>query len=361
MLEAVLIGDLHTDGMTADLGPEANRLQVAEVARAEAWAVRNNISEVWYLGDVCNKSKMSYEAHELLLDLWSTYPHLKRRVILGNHDFDEVGAHSLRLMEKLIEKGGLTNVFIYTRPTREVIGGVKVNFLPYPFPHIDEEDLLDGGIDTYEDCINVSHFEVKGSKRDNGSAGTSKMKVAQDCQWVMGHLHTPHDVGNVHYVGTLFQRNFGESDDKSFTHLKARIHDKEFQCKLMRIKHEAAFKLINLDVATAADLKKVTTNRLHKYKLFISAAVRVPDQFMVDHPNVVRQDNYRTHKERDALVHQRVVLNQTCDQDDPFDFADYLDVKASHLTDKQRARADAIMTEIRGVLEAPTIESLTNG
>lgn len=358
MLNVVLIGDLHLDGMTADLGPEANRLQMAEVARAEAWAVRNDVDEVWYLGDVCNKSLMSYGAHELLLDQWSLYPHLKRRVILGNHDFDEVGAYSLRLMDKMVDQM-LPHVRIYTRPETEVIGGVTVNFLPYPFPDVDPEDMPDGF--DLEDAVNVSHFEVKGSKRDNGSAGTSKQTVAKDCLWVMGHLHTPHDVGNVHYVGTLYQRNFGEDLVKSFTHLKARIKDKEFEYKLNRIPHDAAFKLINLDVERIADLNKVTGNPLHKYKLFISAAVRVPDQFRVDHPNVVRDDSYRTTKERDALINQRVILNQTCDQDDPFDFADYLDVKASHLTDKQRKRADQIMTEIRGVLEAPTIESLVNG
>lgn len=354
MLNALLIGDLHLDGMTADLGPEANRLQVAEVARAEAWAVRNGIDEIFYHGDVSNRPSLSYDAHELLVDQWSTYPHLKRRVILGNHDFNEVGSHSLRLMQKMIDKGALPNVTIYVEPTQVRIGGVKVNFLPWPYPNEDcDLDL--------EDCINVSHFEVKGSMRDNGSAGTSKKTVAKDCLWTMGHLHTPHDVGNVHYVGTLYQRNFGEDEEKSFTHLKARIVDKELQTKLLRVPHEAAFKLVNLNVEKLADLKKVSRNPLHKYKLFVSAAVRVPDQFLVDHPNVVRQDNYRTTRERDALIHQRIVLTQSCDQDDPFDFADYLDVKASHLTDDQRKRAEQIMTEIRGVLEAPTIESIANG
>lgn len=359
MLNAVIIGDLHLDGMSADLGPEANRLQVAEVARVESWAVRNEVSEVWYPGDVCNSSKMSYEAHELLMDQWQQYPHLIRRVILGNHDFDEVGSHSLRLMEKIVASGALPNVHIYTRPTTEFIGGVRVNFLPYPFPDMDPEDMPDDF--QLEDAVNVSHFEVKGSKRDNGSAGKSKTLVAKDCQWIMGHLHTPHDVGNVHYVGTLYQRNFGESEEKSFTHLKARVKNKEFECKLARVPYVAKFRLVNLNVETSADLKKVTNERLHKYKLFVSAAVRVPDQFLVEHPNVVRQDNYRTTKERDALIHQRIILNQTCEQDDPFDFEDYLDVRHTHLTDKQRKRATQLMTEIRGKLEAPTVESLANG
>lgn len=359
MLSALLIGDLHLDGMSADLGTEANRLCVREVAKAEAWAVRQGIDEIWYLGDVCNKTSMSYEAHELLVDQWSLYPHLRRRVILGNHDFAEVGSHSLRLLEKMVDKGTLPTVTIYTRPVTEIIGGVRVNFLPYPFPNIDPEDMPEGF--DLEDAVNVSHFEVKGSKRDNGSPSGAKATVAKDCLWVMGHLHTPHDVGNVHYVGTLYQRNFGESDEKSFTHLKARIVDKEFEYKLNRVPHEAAFKLINLNVEQTSDFQKVTNNPLHKYKLFISAAVRLTDKFLVDHPNVVRHDSYRTAKERDALIHQRIILTQTCEHDDPFEFEDYLDTKHDYLTDSQRKRATQIMTELRGRLEAPTVESLTNG
>lgn len=355
VLNVAVIGDLHLDGMTADLGPDANRLQVAEVGKAEAWAVRNGIDEIWYVGDLSNGVVMSYDAHELLWAQWRLYPHLRRRVIVGNHDFEELGRHSLRLLKKMAEHGNLPNVFIYDEPTREVLDGVPVNFLPYPYPYLQPDQKV-----CTKNAINVSHFEVGGAVRDNGSVSRSDTDV--EGTWIMGHLHTPQDLGapkgkpnstrRVHYVGTLYQRNFGESLPKSFTHLQARMHEGKLQTKLRRIDHDPAFKLINLDVQTAADLKKVTRNPLHKYKLFISAAVKVPDQFLADHPNVVRDQRYRNKRERDVLVEQKMVVSQECAQDDPFDsLGDYLEVRHPELTKAQRQRALKISEEIRAGLQ----------
>ena len=342
VLDAVLIGDLHLDGMSADLGPDANRLQVAEVGKAEAWAVRNRVNEVWYLGDLCNRAVMSYEAHELLLAQWSLYPHLKRRVILGNHDWDEQGRHSLRLLKKVIEHGGLDHVHIYEEATREKIAGVPVNFLPYPYPDVEVDFKT-------RNCINVAHCEVKGSLRDNGTDSSSQVELDTDGFWVLGHLHTPHDVSDwAHYVGTLFQRNFGEALPKSFTHLKARMHNGKLQTKVYRIDNKPAFQLINLDVQQQSDLKQVTKNPLHKFKLFVSAAVKVPEQFLADHPNVVRAQPYKNKRERDALVEERIILSQECEDDDPFgSLEEYLELEHPGLTKKQRKRALEINAEIR--------------
>lgn len=346
--QAVAIGDLHLDGMNADLGPDANRRIIAEVSVAEAWAVRNGINEILYTGDICNRAVMSYDAHELLTAQWRHHTHLTRRIIAGNHDFDEVGRHSLRLLKLMAETndfGG--NVHIYTEPEQVVVaGGVKLNLLPYPYPNA-EVDFETGS------CLNVAHFEVKGSVRDNGSPSASKYEVDEEGVWIIGHLHTPHEIGdNVHYVGTLFQRSFGEKLPKSFTHVRARMRDGDLQVRLDRIAHDPEFRLINLNIETAADLKKVTSNPLHLYKLFVSAAVNVPQQFYVDHPNVVRNDRYRTKKEKEAMMEQKIIMS-TCENDDPFDsLEEYLEERHSQLTGKQLKRADQIMTEIRSKMEA---------
>jgi hypothetical protein len=343
-LNVVSVGDLHMDGMSADLGPDANRLQVAELAKVEAWAVRNGVDEVWYLGDIGNKAIMSYDAHELLLTQWSLYPHLTRRIILGNHDWDEDGRHSLRLMKKVIDCGLLPHVIIYETPTREIIGGVPVNFLPYPYPDVDTKFKTAG-------AVNVGHCEVKGSTRDNGSRSCSKVELDDRGFWVMGHLHTPHDVGDwCHYVGTLYQRNFGESLPKSFTHLQARVKDGRLQKKVRRIPHTPAFTLTNLDVQSLADLKKVDNNPLHLFKLFVSAVVKVPEQFLTDHPNVVRHQPYKNKRERDALIEERIALTQDHEDDDPFEnLEEYLKVKQG-LEGKQLKRALRINDEIRAAV-----------
>lgn len=348
-LSCLFLGDMHLDGMTADLGTHANRLQIAEYARAEGWAVRNGIDTVIYLGDVCNRGVMSYEAHGLLCVLWEKHPHLKRHVIIGNHDYLEHGKHSLTLIKIMSEQGAFGgNLKVYDEPTQVTLSGVRVNMLPYPYPNMDVEFST-------ANCINVSHFEVKGATRDNGGKSNGKLTVLPDTVWVMGHLHTSQDVGLVHYPGTLYQRNFGESLPKSFTHLRARIsHHGQLQVKLNRIPVEPDFRLVNLNIETKADLKKITSNVLHKHKLFVSAAVRLPDNFLAQHPNVLRQDNYKTGKERDAFVNSQIITNQTCEQDDPYDsLPDYLEAKHGHLNKRQVARATDIMQEIQSKLTSP--------
>lgn len=340
-LSAVVIGDLHLDGMEADLGEEANALQIREVAKAEAWAVSNSIPEVWYLGDICNRTVMSYSAHLRLFAQWSKYPHLMRRVILGNHDFAEVGVHSLVLFMKAMAPT-LSHVHIYESPITETIGGVPVNFLPYPYPDVEWEGDL-------EDSINVGHFEVKGSTRDNGTASSGGKPVMKSSYWVMGHLHTPHDVGRVHYVGTLYQRNFGESLPKSFSWLKARVHKGEIQVKLTRVPNDPSFKLITLDIQSDEDLLQVDDNPLNKYKLVVSEAARLTDNFLLSHPNVVRHDGYKTKQERQLLL-EEIDVAQVVDEGNPFYLRDYWEIKHAHLTEKQITRGEAILADIRADL-----------
>ena len=342
MFSAVVIGDLHLDGMQADLGEEANRLQIREIGKIEAWASANSISHVIYLGDICQRTTMSYEAHKLLHAQWSKNTHLKRHVIIGNHDFAENGVHSLTLLKDTILPA-LPHVFVYDSMTTVVIEGVQVNFLPYPYPDIE----WDGDL---ENSINVSHFEVKGSIRDNGSSSSSKKGVMSNSVWMMGHLHTPHDVGNVHYVGTPYQRNFGESLPKSFTWLRARMNKGVLQTKIERVPLDPTFKLITLDIQSDEDLQAITDDPLNKYKLVISQAVSLTDNFLAKHPNVVRHDGYRNQKEREMML-SSIDISQIVDQGNPYDIEDYVESKYPDSTEKQKLRAKQIVNEIKAELE----------
>lgn len=344
MLSAIAIGDLHLDGMLNDLGDDANRLQIAEVAKAEAWAVRNGIDHVFYLGDICNKSVMSYDAHERLVNLWRTNTHLRRHVILGNHDVAERGVHSLRLLERMAEFDFDGSVKVYTKPTQVEISGINVNFLPYPYPNSDIDLDL-------RNAVNVSHFEVSGSLRDNGTANTSaKMKVIRDSNvWIMGHLHTPHDVGNVHYVGTLYQRNFGESANKSFTWLRAKLNNGVFKYKLERIGVTPSFRLVNVDIERVEDLQSLQQVQGVFYKLFVKRGVVIPDNLLACYPNILRVEYYVSATERDVLVANAVIRQSDVTVSHIFDTVeDYL--REHHqLNEVQLKRAVSIINEINGV------------
>ncbi len=334
MLNVVVIGDLHLDGMNDDLGEEANSLIMAEVEKAEAWAVDNGVPEIWYPGDVCNRPVLSYDAHLKLRTTWRKRK-LIRRVIPGNHDFREMGHHSLLLLDKL----DIPNMHVYATPTQVEVGGIPVNFVPYPYG-VEEPCELDP-----DDCINVGHFEVAGATLDNGHPGRGKRGVPKGTKWVLGHLHTPHDVGDVHYVGTLFQRNFGEKLPKSFTHLRARYRNNELEWKLDRVENDPDFKLITLEIESQKDLEQVNHNQLNRYKLVVSKSVTLTDTFMSSHPNVVRQDSYKTKLEKQLLTSD-AIMSQVMTDEGWLDYQDYLRQYHSHLDKKQMKMADRVMTEI---------------
>lgn len=343
-MRAVFIADLHLDGMGSALGPEANRLILDEVERVENWAVRNGVRHVFYLGDVCDKHYMSYEAHTLLMGTWSKHAdYLERHVIVGNHDFAETGVYSLSVLQKAIDNGMFEgSVRIYTEPAKLKIEGVKFQLLPYPY------EKADPGAH-----IVLGHFAVTGSLRDNGSKIKGGTEVVSGPTYIMGHLHKPHDVGKVHYTGTLFQRDFGASLPKFFTTIEARMDAGELQLDIDRIPHQPAFTLTNLVVAAHSDLKKVTSNLLDKFKLLIASSVKVPPDFLLTHPNVVRQDSYRNNKELGVLTQTKDLqdVGEGLHLDDPFSgLPDYLE--SLEVDTEIAARAIEIVETIRNELEA---------
>lgn len=341
MLDILAIGDLHFDGLK--FLPDGNSLIRDEIAKVEKYAIRNGIQHVVYLGDIADKPVLSYEAHEMLLDVWGKNQDLlTRHVILGNHDYSHVGRHSLTILKKAFEG---SNVHIYTEPTKVDIGGISVNFLPYPFPNIEDDIELTG-------CVNVSHFEVAGAMRDNGTPSTAKYQPPSRTHWVMGHLHTPHDVGLVHYVGTMFQRNFGESLPKSFSRVKARLKDGELQLKKTRIENHPSFQLSTIVAERASDLESVPYEPTHFVKLLVSSKLHLPADYLSSRPNIVKVQVFATKSERKALVEDSVITSVDILDFDAFDrLGDYLSNYYPNLTDDELSRIHTIMGNVRRNLE----------
>ena len=308
-MKAIFITDLHLDGMNSALGASANTLIMNEVARVEAWALRNGIDNIFYLGDIGNTPELSYEAQQLLIRQWAFHSdYFTRYIISGNHDYAEDGVHSLSVLQEAVDKGMFGDrVRIYTKPAKLKIEGLKVQLLPYPYTEASPDAQLVLG-----------HFAVSGSQRDNGMVITDGVEPLPKATYVCGHLHKPHSVGKVRYPGTLFQRDFGASLPKSFTYLEAEVEGKHADIQLHVVPHEPAFTLTNLIVETAADLKLVDDNPLHKFKLFLSAAVRLPENFLLNHPNVIRHDTYKSKRELKVKVAHDKVEDDDVALDDPF-------------------------------------------
>jgi DNA repair exonuclease SbcCD nuclease subunit len=298
VIEFVGIGDLHLDKLDKIL-PDANRLIVAEVRKAFKYAVKNGIRLVVFYGDLGDKARMSYEAQLALLQLIldPKYIGLEKHFILGNHDFDEHGRHSLEWILPWLDSGLLSdefNVRVHSQPKYHKEGKSKLLFLPYPHKETDAS------------ALNIGHFETRGSMRDNGLTIKTGFRLKHLA--CLGHLHTPHVVGKAHYSGTLYQLNFGESLPKGFHHVK---YEDARRFKIAAVANDPAFKMFNLEVFRRTDLKQISSNPLHLYKLFVQDAVDVDPELLSKYPNAIKVKFFHTKDELTQLIDEEWKENES--------------------------------------------------
>lgn len=295
VFEGIFIGDIHLDKLSKLFPSSHVQLKFNEIEKPLNYALKKGIRDVIFLGDVCENYRLSYDSmcgFIKFLHKWDGK--LKLHFILGNHDFAEDGVHSLQPFIEEQKLGLFKSVRFYTKQTVKDLG-IPVNFCPFPFTE---------GVDG---ALNVGHFEVSGSTRDNGRIIKEAHKVSKRHRWVMGHLHTPHDVNKVHYTGTLYQLNFGESLPKYFSHVKARLSGKEVLTDIQRIKVDPAFKFFNVQVNSKSDLKVIEKNKLYLYKLFIHSDYELSEKDLLKYKNVVDVKGFSSKEELIALKDEEFI------------------------------------------------------
>lgn len=284
-MQFIGVGDLHFRKLD-NLIPDASYKIAQCLHRVLGYALNHGVQTVLFYGDVCEFPRLDYKSevalYSVLLD--SRYKDLDLRFILGNHDFEEDGSHSLEVMQ-VIAKACKVNFTVYTKAHRVKLEGERFNMLPYPFT------------DTEAKCINVGHFETKGSLRDNGKV--IEDGVETDHHGVMGHLHTNHKVRNFWYSGTLYQTNFGESEKKFFHHCKVQGG----KLKVNNVPFESPWTLRNIKVSTPEDVQGLEKDSRILYKLFVKNGVDIDiEALMTEYPNIVKSNFFKTKQELQLMV-----------------------------------------------------------
>jgi hypothetical protein len=124
--------------------------------------------------------------------------------------------------------------------------------------------------------LNFGHIEVLGSRGDSGRVMEGDELSKSNAIVSMGHLHTPHQVRNTYFAGTIYQTNFGESLPKFFQHIVwSSIDDYEINS----IPFDPKYKLFNCVVETQADVDSLPRDPKHLIKLVVKdgADITVPD------------------------------------------------------------------------------------
>lgn len=288
MAEFIGIGDLHlTDeagkGGLANYIPEPDAYVMSEVERCLRWATKRSITICFLYGDICETPRMSYAAHLAFIKTLKTWPGIMFYLVLGNHDKqgrESSAGHSMQLVLEL----GLPNLKVITEDEVIKIQRAEVKFCPWPSKAFNPK------------MLNVGHTEVSGSRGDSGRVmdgeGLSKSKAVV----CMGHLHTPHQVRNTYFSGTLYQTNFGEPLPKFFHHIQWRsVEDYEIN----NIPFDPRYKLFNCIIESEDDIKALPRDPRHLVKLVIKdgADVVVPDM-----PNIVITKAFKTKHELATIL-----------------------------------------------------------
>lgn len=288
-MEAVGIGDLHFDNQLNKHIPNLNQVIVGEVRKPLDYAIRNGIKNVFFYGDLVHTPNISADFLINFLDILChrKYRELDFHVIVGNHDYKEVDLHSMRVFSKLVELKKINNLHIYTEPKVVEVDGVQVNFLPYPH------------FKTRSDCLNVAHVDVNGFKTDTGRDITDGHKAKKNHVCVIGHEHTSQSRRHIHYSGTLYQTNFGESLPKFFHHIRFKSYEK-YSVEL--IPNDPQYKLHNVVINAVDDLDTIPKGSKNLCKLFVKDGIELDPNFLVDHDNVVKTNSFKTKKELETLI-----------------------------------------------------------
>ncbi len=337
MAEFVTIGDLHLDKLLK-YWPNANALKMSAVQRVIDYEFSEGRKNFVLLGDLSdgirdatgNKIRLSEDAQCRLINFFlHNDGKVNIYVFLGNHDFAEEGSHSLQIFFELQRNKIFKTIRFYDASTLVKIDGIRACFVPYPNVH-----PIDGA------QIAFGHYEVNGAMSDSGRKLTTDIEES-DVPTVVGHLHTRQKVRGYHYPGTLYQLNFGESLPKGYG--VARVSSKSFKYKWEQF--DPPFKLINFTVEKSADLKKLSSNPLVLYKLYVPDDILVPENFLLEHPNIVNSLQFSSANELESLKRAELEIETA---DEAYDHEEFLPayLKSVGASSWERKRAMEIIKDI---------------
>ena len=274
-MEAVVTTDWHLDLLNNIFhnNPEQGiKLQMKDIEKVFEYALENGIKNVIIPGDIGQTDELTSLAKFYFLNLLMKYDGvLNIYIIPGNHDYNRIGVHSLKLLELLCIKNKFQTVHLYVEPTKVTIDGEKFNFVP--FPH-------NVGIPGY---INVAHIEPQGAARDNGRKVTNGQELKEGMQWIIGHLHTYQVLKNAVLPGTLYQCNFGEKQPKGFIHIKV----KGGKLKHRYVEIKPSFTYNTLEVEVPEDWTKISKAETDFYRIYIKSSMTIPDE-IYNYANVLQ-------------------------------------------------------------------------
>ena len=199
-MKILLTSDWHIQsGIYTDIGMDY-------ISYLQEFCKENGIEDIIIAGDIFEKSaKIQNDA---FIPLFFKFKELRDQglnviTILGNHDIFSVDNDSL--VETFSVFGGVVKEYEQIE-----LGGRKIDLLPYTKS---ESDIPTDG-DLLITHLSIADFQFDNKFHVNEKAGFSRKLFSGYNKVFSGHFHRPQNKGNIIFMGSPYQMNFGEIGQK---------------------------------------------------------------------------------------------------------------------------------------------------
>jgi len=227
---------------------------------------KHNITNVIHLGDLLDRRKfvnfntLSQVRKRFFKPLIDN--NIKTYITIGNHDTYYKNTNSLNSINELFfNESDVIN--IVENPIVVDYDGLCVGIVPW-VTRDNEADCLEF-IRKCKCPIIGGHFEISGFQVMNGvvhPVGLNKSIFNRFELVLSGHFHLKQNNGNIHYLGTQYELNFGDMNSpKGFHVLDTETRDIEFVKNPNKLFH-----LIKYDDSTEEGIQSILSVDFNQYK-----------------------------------------------------------------------------------------------
>jgi DNA repair exonuclease SbcCD nuclease subunit len=213
------------------------------------------------LGDTLDdRSSIPVPAIDAVCAGLSVFPISKWNIkLVGNHDqyLKSTTLHVGKLFEPYFT--------VVDRPTVYEYGRINIACAPYP-PNEDSLNAFLRSLDKSKPTVLLGHFQLAGCFGHAGQlmTGVSLEMINWTKLCLLGHIHKPQSFGNVHYVGSPFQQNWGEAGENKRVAI-VDISEQTGQVSLKWVPLEGYPQYLDVDFETFSSL--VTENGEDRYRV----------------------------------------------------------------------------------------------
>lgn len=177
--------------------------------------VEHQCSCLWDLGDTTDdRCSIPIPTIDVVLEGISKFPvHPWNLKLIGNHEqfLRSTSVHVGRMFQERFQIIEEPKIF-------RAAEGVVYALCPFPYEDDQLSAWLEAVLEDYpdDDKVLLGHFQVVGCKLNSGESkeGVPKALLKEFKLGLLGHVHKPQSLfKNVHYVGSPFQQDKGESGE----------------------------------------------------------------------------------------------------------------------------------------------------